>query len=438
MDKKNGHPPKGLFSRSKELVGLAAKLGQKELSQRLSQVVNDNAPLRKIQSQVGQAQALVEALAHLRGAAMKAGQMLSIEARDFLPSEVIDILSQLQDSSESMPFETVQKILLQELGEDIYNELEGLTEKPIASASIGQVHKASFRGQDVALKIQFPGVAESISSDLFLLRKISETFLKLSRKTVPLDALFEELGIILKQEVDYIAEATHMEEYTENLKEHSGFSVPRPIPELVNARVLGMTYENGIKVEAWLKSSPSIELREKIGRKVLDLYVVEFFQKGLVQTDPNFGNFFVRPETETLVLLDFGAMKRYDSVFIREYKQLLRFIREDSPQKILDHAHNMKLLDARESPECKEAFVKMLHMSLEPFETKNQPFDFAWITYSADMRKSSLAFTKLIQYSAPPHQILFLHRKLGGIFRLLQSMEVKIDLQEYWENFVSV
>jgi aarF domain-containing kinase len=98
----------------------------------------------------------------------------------------------------------------------------------------------------------------------------------------------------------------------------------------------------------------------------------------------------------------------------------------------------MKLLDPRESQECQDAFFKMMRMSLEPFDESQQPFDFGSSSYSNDVRKQSMEFTKLIRYSAPPHQILFLHRKLSGVFRMLQTFKVKIHLQEYWENFVRV
>ncbi|MEO5667357.1 MAG: AarF/ABC1/UbiB kinase family protein [Bdellovibrionota bacterium] len=436
--KKSGEPPKSLFSRSKDLVGLLAKMGQKEVASRISSLVSENPSLKKINTQLEQAHVLVDALKHLRGAAMKAGQMLSLEARDFLPPEVIDILNQLQDQSESMRSSLVAEILLKELGPEILGEIRDLSENPVASASIGQVHRAQFRGQDVAIKVQFPGVAESIVSDLFMLRKLAETFLKVTGKDIRLEALFCELSEILKQEVDYISEATHMEEYAKMLEGRPGFVVPRPICELVNARVLGMSFEGGVKPDDWIRSNPSIEDRVAVARKILDLYVIEFFENGFVQTDPNFGNFFIRPESGDLVVLDFGAMKRYHPSFIKNYKELLRLIRSAPDAKIIEHTLAMKLMDPRESQECRDAFVAMLKMSLEPFGSGGEAFDFGSTAYSSDMRKSSLHFTKLIRYSSPPHQILFLHRKLSGVFRLLQTMQVKIPLEDYWENFVSV
>jgi aarF domain-containing kinase len=261
--KGSGDPPKTLMARSRELLSLAAKMGGKELGGRLSHILADNPSLKKLNLQIEHAQALVESLAHLRGAAMKAGQMLSIEARDFLPPEVIEILNKLQDQSETLAFEKIQEILLQELGETFVAEIENLSPVPVASASIGQVHRARFRGQDVALKVQFPGIASSIGSDIFVLRKLSEGFMTLSGKSINLGPLFDELSTLLKQEVDYINEATNMEDYARMLAPHRGYVVPRPIPELVNAHVLGMSFEEGLKPDAWIRTQPSLEAREK-------------------------------------------------------------------------------------------------------------------------------------------------------------------------------
>lgn len=446
-DSKSGSPPSGIFSRSRELLSLASKLGQKELGARVNKLISETPQLKQLQIQMDQAQELVKSLSHLRGAAMKAGQMLSMEARDYLPPEVIEILGKLQDSSETMGKEQVLSILNEELGNDIVSSLDNFIPTPFASASIGQVHKVRYKDQAAALKVQYPGVASSLRSDIYMLKKLSGTFIKMTGKDIKIDTLFDELASILEQEVDYIQEAMNMQKYREILSPDSRFIVPQPIEDLTNGRVLGMTFENGMKVDDWIKSNPSQEERNEIGKAFLDLYVIEFFENGFVQTDPNFGNFLIRknsdfqakgiPETQ-IVVLDFGAMKSFSKEFITDYRKLLKAIRESQEDELFQLFVNMKMMDPRESKECQQAFAAMLRASLAPFEDERQPFDFSSSEYSKEVRDLSTAFTKKIKYSAPPHQILFLHRKLSGLFRLLQSMKVKIPLQDYWENFVQV
>jgi len=337
-----------------------------------------------------------------------------------------------------MAFEDVSKILEKELGADTLTTLSSLTETPIASASIGQVHKAQYDGQEIALKIQFPGVDKSLESDVYLLKKIANAFVKIQGKDIQLDDLFEEFIDILKQEVDYLKEASHMTRYREMLASDPRYVIPIAIPNLTTSRVLGMTYESGMRPQDWLDSSPSDEERDFFARAFLDLYVSEFYRHGFVQTDANFGNFLIRPREKQLVLLDFGAMKVFDEDFRNQYRTLLKLIQTGNDEEIFQFAVEIGMLDSRESKECQKAFGDMLRLSVAPFEGEGTAFDFGSSEYSTQMNEKSMKFTRLIRYSPPPKNILFLHRKLSGLFRLLQSMKVKITLQEYWENFVSV
>ena len=430
-------PPNSIFSRSREMMALLAKLGQKELGSKMGNLVGTRDPLRDLKTQLDQAHLLVESLGRLKGAAMKAGQLLSIEARDFLPPEVIDILSKLQDNARGMSFEEIETILKSELGEARFADLEGLSFEPIAAASIGQVHKATHQGQQVAIKVQFPGIAQTIESDLSMLRNIARGFLAISRKPIDLEHLFEELKTVLLQEVDYKLEAELMSEYHDLLKKHPGYLAPSVVPELTTSHVLTMSFEHGLKLTEWLATNPPQELRNEFGQKVLDLYTLEFFVAGLVQTDPNFANFLFRPIEHELVVLDFGATKRYTPEFRDNYRALLKKIRSASDGEILEHSIKMGLLLEGESPECQVAYCHMLRMSIEPFADHRQPFNFNDLDYSSEVRNATVAFTKLINHSPPPHQIIFLHRKLGGIFSMLKTMKAQIDLRPYWEKLVS-
>lgn len=429
--------PHTLFSRSRELLGLAAKIGGKEIGQRFNNLAATNESVQKLKTQIEQGKLLVESLGKLKGAAMKVGQLLSIEAADFLPKEVVQALNSLQNQAPPLPFEEIEAILKKEWDEARWGEIESIDPKPLAAASIGQVHRARWKGQDLALKIQYPGVAESIDTDLVLLRKISSLFLALSRRPIDTRELFNELSRVLKQEVDYTQEADAVDEYSTLISAHAAdFVIPKICRELTTSRVLAMSFEEGTCLGKWIESAPPNDERQLVAKHMLDLYSLEFFDLGLVQSDPNFANFMYRPATRQIVLLDFGATRRYPQEFRDEYRQLLREIREGDPEVILQRSFSMGLIQKRESEECRNAFVKMLEVSIAPFDPSLQPFDFASVNYAELVRDCTVDFTRQVRYSAPPHQLIFLHRKLGGIFNMLKALKVSIDLRPYWATLV--
>jgi aarF domain-containing kinase len=191
---------------------------------------------------------------------------------------------------------------------------------------------------------------------------------------------------------------------------------------------------------------PSASQRQQLAQLVLDLYHLEFYEWGLVQTDPNFSNFLVRELTDSgshpaedpeigLVLLDFGATRIYDRTFVNNYIQLLKSITDPNSQKIVNTAIEFGILDDRESDESKAYFVEMMKVAAEPFFSTHD-FHFSDKDYAVRSKEIIRKFSGSLKYSPPPHQILFLHRKLGGIFSLLKKLEVKMDVRPYWERII--
>ncbi|MBS1985171.1 MAG: AarF/ABC1/UbiB kinase family protein [Bdellovibrionales bacterium] len=427
----------GRFVRTGKILGLAAKLTAQEASHRLGKLTGDGGPLKKLQHQVNQATTLAQSLGQLKGAAMKVGQLLSLEGADFLPAEVVEVLSKLQDSGgTTLDIQRIESILRQELGHDRLARFDQLDPFPCASASIGQVHRGKLGNEAVAVKVQFPGIAESIDSDIALLRTVTNGMLNVTRRDIPLDALFEEFREVLTKETNYAEEARNLERFRELLRDLPAYVIPRTYPEFCTQRVLTMSFEEGLKLKDWIAQNPPMAEREYFGQLVLDLYAIEFFEKGLVQTDPNYGNFLFRASTRQLVLLDFGAVREYTPEFRQKYKALLRLIRGGNRQALVDHAIGMGLIYPGESDECLEAFVTMLRMSIEPFAPARQPFNFGDLDYATEMRNATFRFAGLVRKSPPPRDLIFLHRKLGGIFTLLKTLRVSLPLETYWQRLV--
>ena len=428
-----------IASRSMKLLGLAAKVGREELTQTVKEKFTkglDEIKSGRMKTRLEQAKLIADNLSQLKGAAMKAGQLLSLDASDYFPPEAVEILSKLQGKAEPVEWSLIHDVLLNELGEEKLKHFEGLQTTPAASASIGQVHRAKLNGRPIAIKVQYPGVADSIDSDLKILKTIAQSFVSVSGRKMDLSELFTELSIVLKQEADYERELANMSKFRELLGDTTDFVVPEPIPEYSTKRVLTMSWEEGFGINDWIRTNPPLAEREKIGRMILDLFCKEFFEWGLVQTDPNYANFIVRTNPFKLIVLDFGAALSYTPEFRAEYVNLLRSLASLDRERIIESFTEFGLLDARESDEAKDNFIELLTTSLEPFQPRNQPFQFRDETYAKRSREIGQKFTQSLKYSAPPRRILFLHRKLGGIFQLLKKMDLKIDVSPYWNRMV--
>ncbi|MES1185706.1 MAG: AarF/ABC1/UbiB kinase family protein, partial [Myxococcales bacterium] len=340
--------PKDAWSRSKAVLGLVAGLSSQELRHRVR--VGLSGSLEKLQAseltaRIEQARLMVDSLGRLKGALMKAGQLLSIDASDVLPPEALAILGQLQAGAEPVEFETMRGVLVQELGPDWEKAFDSFDTRPAASASIGQVHRAATEGTSVAVKIQYPAVRESIDSDLDVLQKLANGWLAVSRSKIDLGGVFEELRSILHREADYGHELASQLRFAKLVEHDPHFVVPRSFPRLSTTRVHTMTWEEGQPLGQWLQEAPPRADRLWLAQLLLELYCSEFFRWGLVQTDPNFGNFLVRSNTRQLVLLDFGATLEFEPDFRRGYVQLLGAVASGDAGRIGDEGVEFGLID---------------------------------------------------------------------------------------------
>jgi len=420
------------------MLGVAAGVVGHELKHQVVSrlAASDKLGIAELKTRIEQAKVLAEGFGRLKGAFMKAGQMLSIDASDLLPPEAIEILSRLQGQADPIDFSIMRGVLEHELGPEKLSLLTEFDETAVAAASIGQVYRARAFGEPVAIKVQYPGIAESIDADVDLLEKLGQSWLALSRRKIDASGTFEELRSMLKLEADYTRERHYLERFGELLRRDARFELPRSVPELCTARVLTMSWASGMGLNDWIRSAPPKEQRRVFARTALDLYCLEFFHWGLVQTDPNFGNFLVRPDEQRLVLLDFGASIEYDEDFRTRYVELLRAVARANRGQITDHGVAFGLLDERESVATKDLFVDMLLSAAEPFERAAQPFSFRNADYAARSSDVVRRFVRSLEYSPPPRRLLFLHRKLGGLFQLLKRLDVELDLTPYWEQML--
>lgn len=429
-----------LWSRSRHVFGMAAGVAGHELRHQLRTRISASAEklgASELRTRIEQAKLLAEGMGRLKGAFMKAGQLLSIDASDLLPPEAVEILSKLQGQAEPVAFPVMRGVLEAELGVERLALLSALEPQPVASASIGQVYRARAFDRAVAIKVQYPGIVESIDADVELLQKLGSSWLTLTRRDIDLGGTFQELRGILKLEADYARERHYLELFRARLASDERFVVPTSFEPLCSARVLTMSWEDGVPLHDWIRTAPARSLRIELARAALDLYCREFFEWGMVQTDPNFGNFLIRPAERRIVLLDFGATVEYDDDFRRGYVGLLRAVARGDAAQIAEHGIGFGLLDARESAETRASFVEMLQNAAEPFERARQPFRFADAEYAKRSTEVVRRFVGGLRFSPPPRRLIFLHRKLGGLFQLLKRLDVELDLYPYWVRMLA-
>ena len=435
----SGGVPSGLWTRSRSVLAMVARVAGHELKHqvraRFASV--DKLGMSELRARVEQAKLVAESLGHLKGAFMKAGQLLSMDAGDLLPPAASEILSKLQGQAEPVDFAIIRDVLQQELGDDGLALLCELEPTPVASASIGQVHRARAFGMPVAVKVQYPGIAESIDADVALLEKLGGSWLSITGREIDVSGTFEELRSILHLEADYVRERGYLERYGELVACDPRFEVPWSIPSLSTSKVLTMSWADGMPLGDWVRTRPPGVERVGFARAVLDLYCLEFFQWGVVQTDPNFGNFLIRSADQKIVLLDFGATVEYDADFRSSYVDLLRSVATGDEGRIVEAGVGFELLDPRESASTRGLFVEMLRSAAEPFQQVGRPFVFRDADYAARSGDVVKRFTKSLRFSPPPRRLIFLHRKLGGLFQLLKRLDVELDLSPYWERMVA-
>ena len=384
---------------------------------------------------VEQARRLAEELGRLKGSVMKVGQMLSLYGQYFLPREAVDVLAGLQDDTPPIEFSALQPVLKRALGRAL-NELE-VDPRPLASASLGQVHRARRKadGRELVLKVQYPGVADAIDSDITTLARLI-AMTRLAPRGLNLEPVYAEVKEMLHREVDYLAEIEHTQHYAQRLAGDARYVVPQAFEEYSSDQVLAMSYEPGMSVR-----DPSVQelpqaRRNALAQAALELFLRELFDWGMVQTDPHFGNYKVRPGPggDRIVLLDFGATRLFGRGFVEGYRGMLRGAMARDRGTIVEGAVAIGLMEPEFPEPVLQAFAELCEMIVEPFRG-----DYDWGASDLPRRAGEkIARNALTRYfRIPPREIVFLHRRLSGVFILLAALQARWDSRPVLERHLS-
>jgi predicted unusual protein kinase regulating ubiquinone biosynthesis (AarF/ABC1/UbiB family) len=380
------------------------------------------------------ARRLARQLSSMRGAAMKLGQLLSLEGEDLLPREVAEALAVLRSDGDAMPPAQLHRVLGRAYGKGWQEHFLEFDYEPIAAASIGQVHRVLARdGRQLALKIQYPGVARSIHSDVDNLAAA----LRLTRLLpggIDLRELLAEAKRQLRREADYLAEARSLTRYGELMGGSAGFAIPRVHEDLTTSHILAMDHLKGLPLEDLCGPEHPQARRAAVGTALLRLLLRELFEFRFVQTDPNFANYLWLPDTGQIGLLDLGAAREVPPALSLCYARLCRAGMRNDREEMREVALAMGLLKGDPTASQREAFLDFLLLASEPFRAKG-PYDFGASDVPVRAREAAAALALRHGFlQPPPPDVVFLQRKLGGSFLLCARLGAVVDVRSLLEE----
>ncbi|WP_417547614.1 ABC1 kinase family protein [Marinobacter segnicrescens] len=400
-----------------------------------------------------QAQFLVDELGQLKGSVVKIGQMMALYGEHFLPEEVTEALHTLEDQTSALEWKAVQKVIREELGADRLAELE-VDPEPIGAASLGQVHRARRRsdGLELVLKIQYPGVDRAVDSDLDAVAQLLRVARLVSFGPEFNDWL-EEVREMMHREVNYALEADTTERFRERLADDPRFVVPRVLMQYTTPHIIAQTYEQGHPVSSEAVAALPLERRSELGKAALELFFRELFDWGEIQTDPNFGNYRIRlageggTEQDQVVLLDFGAVQRYNDDFLDPVIQMIRASYEQDLPAVIDGGVRLHFMKREWPDEVLDKFGQVCMSVLEPLAPASQGWpehamndqgQYRWKQSDLPSRVAREAARSAISryFRVPPKEFVFLNRKLIGVYTFIAVLRAEFNGEPLLREFL--
>lgn len=438
-DKPQNRPlavPSGRLTRATRLGGMTAGLAGNMALGGLVQLGRGQRPkMRDLLLTPRNITRVADELARMRGAAMKIGQLVSMDSGDVLPPELAQIMARLRADAHFMPPAQLKQVLNTQWPTGWLGRFARFDVRPMAAASIGQVHRAQTKdGRDLAIKVQYPGVAQSIDADVANVGAL----IKLSGllpKGFDLAPYLEEGRQQLHEETDYAREGRYLDRFGSLLAGDARFTLPVLQPDWTTPQILAMGFVEGVPIEAAI-DLPQAD-RDRIAHDLIELLLWELFTAHLMQTDPNFANYRYNPDTGRIVLLDFGATREIAPAIAAHYKALMRAGMAGCAAAMRDAAMAIGFISPEVAERHAARIMAMMELVFDALRS-GAIYDFSDTTLSAAMQKEGIALAEDGFIPPPlPVDVLFLQRKFGGVFLLAARLRAQVDVRKLLARYLA-
>ena len=424
--------PTSKIQRATKLVQTGAKVGVNYLKYYGEKIVNPE--LNKDKLNEDNAEDIYDGLKSLKGSALKVAQMLSMD-KSFLPQAFVEKFSLSQFSVPPLSAPLVLKTFKTNFGKSPYDIFDEFNANSVNAASIGQVHKAVKNGKKLAVKIQYPGVANSISSDLSLVKPIAIRMFNLKGKDS--DKYFKEVEDKLIEETNYLLELKQSREVVEACKKIENLVFPEYYPEFSSEKVITMDWMTGKHLSEFTSVNENQEIANKIGQALWDFYMYQIHILKKVHADPHPGNFLVNDENQ-LVALDFGCMKKIPNEFYIPYFELIDKDVINNPKLFSDKLFELEILRTDDSKEevtyFTDMFYDLLSLFTQPFQEEN--FDFSDPDFFGNIAKLGERFAKdtnlrKMNGNRGSKHFIYMNRTFFGLYNLMFDLKAKVIVNQY-------
>lgn len=424
--------PTGKISRAAKLVKTGVKVGGNYIKYYGTKLVDPK--LDKEALNASNAEDIYDGLKDLKGSALKAAQMLSME-KNLLPSAYVEKFSLSQFSVPPLSAPLVRKTFRNYFGKNPDEIFDKFSENSVNAASIGQVHKAVKNGQKLAVKIQYPGVADSISSDLAIVKPIAVRMFNL--KGADSEKYFKEVETKLEEETDYLLELKQSEEVANACGHIPNLIFPKYYKEFSTDRILTMDWMDGVHLSEFSKTNKDQNLANKIGQALWDFYMFQIHELRKVHADPHPGNFLINEEGQ-LIAIDFGCMKAIPEEFYTPYFELASVENINNETLFNKSLRELEIIRDDDSPEeaayFSKLFSELLGLFTKPFN--QDTFDFAdksFFDQIADLGQKYAKSTELRKMNGNrgSKHFLYINRTFFGLYSLLHDLGSQVEINAY-------